>query len=244
MLLKRIFYIVCVFYTLNSYSQTNSKDMYEFPVRGHEEWWQLTVEQRIAALQIPDVVLETISTEGLLETCLAYPYLINVIFCDDYQQGFEGLTAEFNGFREIFKRSDMMNVLIEKYKNFPLEVKDIRLLQESEQGGFSFRHFVLELMLAQDAVFKNLSAEQEEQLFVLTLEHKQMRQDYSDIFGNLNEVPFNLLYAKKITSDPTVIFDNMELKNALLDFIQSPGIPGQSIMDYIEDYVSVKYKKP
>ena len=99
-------------------------------------------------------------------------------------------------------------------------------------------------MLAQDAVFENLSAEQEKQLFLLSLEHKKMKQDYSDIFGNLNDVAVNLLYAKKITSDPNVIFENKELKNALLDFVQSPGIPDQSIMDYLEDYVSVKYKKP
>ena len=98
--MKRFIYIVCcVIYTLNSYSQTDSKDVYEFPVRGVEEWWQLTVEQRIATLQIPDVVLEKISTEGLLETCLSYPYLINVFFHDNYQQGFEGLMEEFNGFR-------------------------------------------------------------------------------------------------------------------------------------------------
>ena len=243
MLVKKLFYIICgALLTQISYSQTNSKDTYEFPVKGIEEWRQLTVDQRIASLQIPDAVLEKISTEGLLETCLRYPYLINVLFYDHYQQGFEGLVSEFNGYREIFKRSDLTNVLIEKYKNFEEEVKSIRLLKLSEQGGFTFRHFFLEFMLAQDAVLKNLSGEQEKQLFLLSLEHKQMKKDYSDIFGELNDVPVNLLYAKKIMGDSNVKIENVELEKSLSDFIKSPAKINQTIIDYLEDYVNVKYK--
>ena len=66
------------------------------------------IQERLAALQIPDDILAKISTEGLLETCLAFPYLIDILHSNDYQQGFNGLVEKFNGFREILKRSDLI----------------------------------------------------------------------------------------------------------------------------------------
>ena len=97
--MKKMFCIISIALVngLLIYSQTLTKDAYEFPVKPRtEEWGQFeTIEKRIAALQVSDAVLETISTASLLETCLAYPYLTNLFFCDNYQQGFESLTKEF-----------------------------------------------------------------------------------------------------------------------------------------------------
>jgi hypothetical protein len=80
--------------------------VYDFPVKPDtEEWWQFeTVEKRVEALQIPDEVLVKISTKGLLETCLEYPFLLSILHGDNCQHGFEGLMKQFNGFRELFKR--------------------------------------------------------------------------------------------------------------------------------------------
>jgi len=91
-------------------SQTAVNDVYDFPVKqGTKEWGQFeTIEKRIAALQIPDTVLTTISTEGLLETCLEFPYLTDILFCDNYQLGFNALMAEFNGYRDHIE--DYINV--------------------------------------------------------------------------------------------------------------------------------------
>ena len=73
------------------------------------DWQHPTIIQdSINALQIPDAVLESISTAGLLETCLEYPYLIEIFFSNDYKYGFEtGLVAGFNGYRELLKRHDL-----------------------------------------------------------------------------------------------------------------------------------------
>ena len=58
--MKRIFCIVSIVLMngLFVFSQTKTKDAYEFPVKpGTEEWWQFeTVSKRVEALQIPDEV--------------------------------------------------------------------------------------------------------------------------------------------------------------------------------------------
>jgi hypothetical protein len=90
--------------------------------------------------------------------------------------------------------------MLNKYRRQSVEMqnKNIRSQSEVEQGRLTFRHFVLEFMLTQNTVLSRLSAEQEKQLVLLGLEHKKIRQNYSDIFGSLNSSPVNLPFAQKI----------------------------------------------
>ena len=137
MLLKRFFcIIICIIHGLLIFSQTKTSDVYEFPVKqGTMEWKQFeTIEKRIAALQIPVAVLVKISTEGLLETCLEFPYLTNIFFAENLTTGYEALIAEFNGFRELFKRRDLPNVLLKKYKSFSENIGGIRLLMGTSKN--------------------------------------------------------------------------------------------------------------
>jgi hypothetical protein len=242
--MKKLFFIIVLTNALFAFSQTKIKDVYEFPIKPEtEEWRQFeTIEKRIVALQIPDAVIITISTEGLLEICLNFPYLTDIFFCDNYQLGFEAIMKEFNGFRELFKRNNLTNVLLEKYQTLIKDAKSLRLQKEIEQGRFTFRHFVLEFILSQDVVFKNLNTEQERQLFLLSIEHNKIKQDYSDIFSNLNDLPRILLYAKKIMTDPNYKFESIEQKKTLSDFIQSPISIDQQTISYLENYINVKYE--
>jgi len=244
--MKCIYCLISIMFMngLSVHAQMKTKDIYEYPVKpGTKEWGQFeTIEKRIAALQIPDAVLANISTEGLLETCLEFPYLTDILFCDNYQQGFEALMAEFNGFQELIKRHDLTNVLLEKYQNLSVDINNILLQKEVEQGKFTFRHFVLEFVLTQDVVLKNLNSEQDKQLFLLSFEYNRIKKNYSYIFSNLNDLPTNLLYAKKVMSDPNFKFENTELKKTLLDFIQAPTSVDQRIFDFIENYISIEYK--
>ena len=95
-------------------------------------------------------------------------------------------------------------------------------------------------MLTQDAVLKNLNTEQERQLFLLSMDHKEIKQTNLDIFSNLNDLPTNLLYAKKMINDSGV--KNAEMKNSLSDFIKTPLAIDQQTAGYLEDYIKVKYK--
>jgi len=83
------------------------KDKYHFPDISKMNDWERPniIQERLTALQIPDAILASISTEGLLETCLEFPYLINIFHSENFQKGFEQLQAQFNGFREVLKRS-------------------------------------------------------------------------------------------------------------------------------------------
>ena len=228
------------------FGQEGAMDVYEFPIKaGTEEWDQFESSiERIDALQIPDNILTTISTEGLLETCLLFPYLTDIFFCDDFQKGFEALTLEFNGYQELYKRNDLTDVLLKKYRNLCFNVTNILSLEIIEQGRFTFRHFLLEFMLSQDFVLNNLYLKQEIQLFLLSFEHTKIINMHNDIFGSINNLPIDFLYAKRIINDPNYNFENTEQKEALSVFIREPAeryFVGRQLMDKITYYFYIKY---
>ena len=215
-------------------------DKYEFPdISGINDWWgdPDIIKKRLDALQIPDAILSSISTAGLLETFLEFPYLIDIHFGKNYQNAFDGLLIKFNGLRELLKRPDFTDALIEKYISLSEEVKGVRMLSFVEQGKFSLHHFALEIMLAQDAVIENLSEEQEEALFFLSLERAKMKRNYPDIFANYHNVPAALLYTKKIMKD-NIAPANM--KEPMMEFIQAPLYVEQNVGNYLNEYINSK----
>ncbi|MDR0603929.1 MAG: hypothetical protein LBG80_06470 [Bacteroidales bacterium] len=242
--MKKIFCVILLLNGLYAHGQSIIEDVYDFPIKqGSKEWVKIeSVEKRIAILQVPDVILSSISTEGLLETCLTFPYLTDILFCDNYQQGFEALVTEFNGFQELLKRQDLINTLLKKYKSLSTNLTAFQSQNNVEQGRFIFRHFVLEFMLAQDVVVKNLSLEQEKQLFLLCYEHKKIKNNYSDIFSSLNFISTNLLYAKKMINDPNFKFESIKQKQALSDFVNTPLHIDQQIIDDIENHIMLNVK--
>jgi hypothetical protein len=197
------------------------------------------IKNRLDALQIPDAVLASISTAGLLETCLEFPYLIDIHFGNHYQQGFDGLLVKFNGFRELFKRSDLTDALIEKYISLGEEVKGTLIMSLVEQGKFSLRHFVLEFMLAQDVVINHLNVEQEEALFLLLLERAKIKKSFPDIFANYHSLPPALLYAKEIIKDNKA---SANMREPLMEFIQAPLYVEQNVANYLNEYIISKSK--
>jgi hypothetical protein len=138
-----------------------AKDAYVFPVRpGMPEWAKFESGTEMAeACQIPEDILKTISTAGLVETCLNYPFLGDITATDTYQQGIEGVTMTFNGLQELFKRPDAGMMLIERYATMDPETKYQGWSSHQERDYPSFEFLYLEVMLAQDAVLENMLRE-------------------------------------------------------------------------------------
>ena len=215
-------------------------DKYVYPIKpGDAIWNSIEISERIEGLQIPEDLLTKISTAGLLETCLEYPYLLDIMFGNNLQHGFDNLLLQFNGFSELLNRPDLVNILIGKYSGLINDVEDVQLLTDIGQGMFSFRHLVLEMIIAQDVIINNLSKKQEKSLFLLSIEHSKIKKNYPNIFSGVNNVPTALLYAKEITKENRVA-ENM--KGKLNELIKAPIFVEQDVMRYLEDYISAKFK--
>lgn len=74
-----------------------------------------TRDEQRALCQIPESILENMSSEELVDAILNYPYLMDINAYNDYQIGYQSVRQEFNGLQEFEAREDATKVLINKY---------------------------------------------------------------------------------------------------------------------------------
>ena len=77
---------------------TGPTDAYDFPIKpGTPEWAALkSHEEMLQVCQVPESILQEMSTEGLIETCLNYPLYWEWLAYSNLQQGFETVASRFS----------------------------------------------------------------------------------------------------------------------------------------------------
>lgn len=142
----------------------DSIDCSKYPVTGFKDYVLHPTE-----CQIPQPVLDTISTEALVQSCLDYPYLFGIFpesFFDS-QDAFESIINHFNGLKELYQRNDGIFMIFERYLCLGIEnyFYDINLI-----SGNTFIYFFLEVFLARDTVLEELDIKSKKVLAEKALE--------------------------------------------------------------------------
>ena len=198
------------------YEMETAGDAYEFPItpeKTPEEWGKLrSLKKKLEVCQVPEEILETMSTEGLIETCLAYPLFSNMMYQNSLQDGFCQLVDGFNGLRELLSREDGAPLLLQKYLKLSLDnVKNV-----DEFGSIRLIYF--EFMLANPQVISKLSEEEKEALLDRAMKLIALKsQRYAETFS----VTSSALVASQVLLEDTefaaAIEDNLDWKVFLGD---------------------------
>lgn len=95
---------------------------YEFPYSIEKGNWDdlYLCDKPLEELQIPEDVIETISTEGLLQLLFKYPFICQIDNYDEMTIGYNKLKKEFNGINAFLSRDDAYNVLIKSYQQYQI----------------------------------------------------------------------------------------------------------------------------
>jgi hypothetical protein len=105
--------------TMSWHKYINFNDSYTYtvtPEKTPEIWEKFTsLSEMIAACQIPDSLLQGMSTEGLIESCIQYPLYGNIVFYNSPLLGFRKMVSQFNGLHELYNRDDLPEKLISIY---------------------------------------------------------------------------------------------------------------------------------
>lgn len=81
-------------------------------VPGMEEWAEYdTLERKINACHVPDQLLESMTTEALVDTVLNYPLLINMFAFNTLDAGVRSVASYFGGIEELLARDDAVDKL-------------------------------------------------------------------------------------------------------------------------------------
>jgi len=165
---------------------------YTFPIRpGTEEWAKFeTVEEMYAATQIPEEILANMSTVDLLNTCLDYPLIVNIIAFDTLQTGFDTLVYNFNGLRELLTRKDATAALLAQYQATDYkEVVEQSSLTEEQNGDFLFQSMFREMLLAQDDIIARMTPSEQIDLVKESLSKFDTKLKYPEHYGFMSLSP-------------------------------------------------------
>ncbi|PIU19527.1 MAG: hypothetical protein COT18_07115 [Elusimicrobia bacterium CG08_land_8_20_14_0_20_59_10] len=184
-------------------------DVYDFPVKpGTAEWNALAnTEERVKVCQIPELLLRKMSTAGLMETVLNYPFYWDIMASNsNLQDGFYGMAAHFNGIRELLRRKDAGIKLLLKYRSIPppkMEATDMEI------GEYFFYCYTFEILFAQDAIRANLTEAQLKEMKKELLAKYEIRKELKESGGfgkEIMELNGLLPQRRSTKAFPTVVY--------------------------------------
>lgn len=198
--------------------------IYSFPLKpGDTEWdfSRYTVAEIKEKLQLPDVLLRSMMTYDLIETCLDYPYYMDFFFSDEMQYGVEFERMEFNGLDELLKREGLAKAMLKKYE-IKMQTAEVMKTQEPLViGAYSNRFLFFKMLLAQDEVLNQMNHTQLRQLIKLSMKADEMVARLPDLYGTIHYLPTRFLYSRIIVREGGFNYSNDEEKSKLAYFAQT-----------------------
>ncbi|UHG93262.1 hypothetical protein [Spirosoma oryzicola] len=179
-----------------------SGQSWDYPVKpGSEEWAKLNdVSERIKACQIPEDIVTKLPTEELFTLCTKHPFFRSYAFANSPIEGFRNSMGSFNGYSELLKRPNALEVMADFYKKENFSRIDT-LKTDIAKGEYSLRLHGVELMMSNDLLIGKLSAEKKK-LFLKTIYAKyEEKLAYKEELGGFGSVTTAFLAAKVI---PTI----------------------------------------
>lgn len=168
---------------INAQKFTNKSmqnEEYSFSILpGEQKWIDLkTTQARAIACQIPDYKLTTISTENLVRLCLDYPFFIEILSCRSMSQCFDKLFPTFNGFAELFSRSNCAEKILEKYQEI------IAIHEENNNPSkHNLELYFIETMLIKYTDLNALSNQENNILNPLILQSLELKLSKKQFYG-------------------------------------------------------------
>lgn len=159
-------------------------DTYHYPILpGTPEWLALgTTEARWQACQIPGNVLNTISTDGLVQGWLDMPLNNEVFLANSLQRAIEFYIENFSGLKEFVKRNDAAEKLFGRYQMLSTScIENYSTLEGKE--NYSFLFIYAGLLLGQDTVINKMPLQQKKQLVAEAIKKATEQQAYYDVYG-------------------------------------------------------------
>lgn len=181
--MKNLLATFLAFFALLSAAQESANNDYLLNVKDSKLELFESVQARVDALQIPDDNLGQLGTSELLNVCLDFPYNIDMFAYDSPEKGFDAVCKRFNGYRELLTRADLAEALIAECGEIPTQITAVLTKDEVEQGGFSFRCYMLFYMLGLHNVTSSMDADMRAMRNATLKASIERMSEYPEVFG-------------------------------------------------------------
>lgn len=224
---KIIILLSFLFISLFCYSQE-----WDYPVKpGTKAWEQLsTYEERLNAYNIPNELLQKMSTEDLVHTCLNYPEFRLIMTRNSLHQGYNYLRTIFNGFEELEKRVDAGEKLIMAYKKLNPS-KIVQFEQTVDKGAYSFKFTYLEILLAQKPIIKNMDNSEIKGLIEQCISNYQNFEKMPDLYGTFSLTTPALVLGRTLDVREYPVYQSKKSKNRKFEhFVDNTQLTDKQIL--------------
>jgi hypothetical protein len=161
-------------------------DIYDYPVKGGTpEWAAFTSHQQMEdACQIPADTLAKMSTDGLIQTCMDYPLLGDLLLNIgvNVPGALSNMMQTFSGLIELCKRSDAGIKMIARYSRMDHSCLDT-YNSYSEKGKFSSNFTAYEMIISYDSIISKMTIDDKRNLIIIALKKynckREQPQNYS-----------------------------------------------------------------
>ncbi len=198
------------------------QSVYDYPIRGGTDQWRELKNhaEKVSVCQIPDTILTKLNTKELLNACLDYPLLGDIMAFQNSQDGMDAYKRNFNGINEFYNRPDHFEAIKEKYSGIePADIHEEWTL--FEKGEFVFKTMALELIISQDEVLSNLDTNQKKDLVKILLEKKNSKFN-KEVYTSDSHMTIYLLITRILLTE-NVSFNLSEQENYDLEVFSHKG---------------------
>lgn len=208
---------------------------YEYPIKpGSNQWKAFTTHiDMVNSCQIPNTILQGMSTIDLVETCLDYPLYGDMYAYNLLQNGFEVVTANFNGLQELLKRKDASTILLERYKEMNPEAFD-QNWSLLKKGEYAAKFYFIEILIAQEAILSNLQTIQRKTLLKECIRKAQKKEKYPEVYGMLSFGNIGLIAGRIMWNEEFVpLIERTENDEKIKMFLQHAFTPDGVLVEEI-----------
>lgn len=229
--MKKVILTFLVIVPLISFAQ--NKITWSFPIKpGSTEWGNaISYQERLNLYNIPDNLLDIISTKELTRTCLNYPEIGLIFTRNDLQLGYNHISKIFNGYKELESRNDAGKELLSIYKTYNPGGFD-KNSTDLEIGNYIIKFTYIELLIAQPNILKNLSSIEVNELRIECIRKFKEKKDLQEFYGVIGLETTALILARiyeKYLSEKIPEFNDAKYKS----FVNNAIVYDPHILDEI-----------
>ena len=181
-----ISFLTTIFCLLACVVNAQDKATWDYPVKpGTEEWNRIQTEpERITVVQIPEEILEKLSSDELVRLCITFPLFSDFTYFNTPQEGFDVMVARFNLFAHLLTRKDAGKGLLDAYKDAGM--RGFKTLPYSGEIWL-FKLNYLELLLTQRNILQSLTSDEKLELLKESRKKFSEKMD-SELFSSFNGI--------------------------------------------------------
>ena len=224
-----------IFATAKDYDRANSEmpyagewltqdGVYTYPVTPeNQEWAGMDYVEQVQACNMPQELVNSLSTDELVQVALDYPLMLDCMLFDSYERGVEHLALTSNVYRELLEREDVAETLISAYLNLNVDY-DLLAAGGLTRNPFAEsdydKEIMLQSLLSSEVIFNALDEVQTEKLVEI------LGDKYEDKLGKCDDYKTALIFYEVLSEKAGYIVEDLIPESVLLE--NSAGTPRYS----------------